>query len=90
MLHRESNSYLFLPCFFSAIPYTIRISTGDGEDNGTKSNVWIKILGPKKLHTGKLFLELVQKTSFAPGSTEIFSLEAVDVNEVRKIEVRIR
>lgn len=77
-------------CLVSAIPYTIRISTGDGEDNGTTSNVWIKIIGPKKLHTGQLYLELVQKNSFAPGSTEIFSLEAVDVKEVKRIEVGCR
>lgn len=45
-------------------------------------------MGTKKLHTGKLFLELAQKNHFVPGTTEIFSLEAVDVNEVKKIEVR--
>lgn len=61
--------------------------TGDGEDNGTSSNVWITILGPRKKSTGRLFLELAQKNNFAPGSTEIFSIEAVDVDEVKKIEV---
>lgn len=69
------------------IPYTVRVSTGDGEDNGTSSNVWIMILGPRKKSTGRLFLELAQKNYFAPGSTEIFSIEAVDVDEVKKIEV---
>ncbi|XP_053384453.1 lipoxygenase homology domain-containing protein 1-like isoform X6 [Mercenaria mercenaria] len=69
------------------IPYTVRVSTGDGEDNGTSSNVWIMILGPRKKSTGRLFLELAQKNTFARGSTEIFSIEAVDIDEVKKIEV---
>ncbi|WAR01120.1 LOXH1-like protein, partial [Mya arenaria] len=69
------------------IPYTVRVTTGEGEDNGTSSNVWIKVMGPRKKHTGQLFLELAQKNKFAAGSTEIFSIEAVDVDEVRKIEV---
>ena len=72
---------------FLAIPYTVRVTTGEGEDNGTTSNVWIKIIGPKKKNTGQLFLELAQKNRFAPGSTEIFSIEAVDVEEVKKVEV---
>ncbi len=64
--------------------------TGNGEDNGTESNVWVNIIGPKgkKLHTGRLFLKLAQKESFTPGSVETFSLEAIDVGEVRQIEVR--
>ncbi|CAL1540467.1 unnamed protein product [Lymnaea stagnalis] len=69
------------------IPYTIKVSTGDGSDNGTSSNVWVKIYGLKKKHTGKLFLELLQKERFEPSSVEIFSLEAVDVEEVKKLEV---
>ena len=73
--------------FTSAIPYTFRISTGDGEDNGTDSNVWVKVYGPRKKHSGKLFLELAQNNFFRPGSTEIFSIEAVEVDEVKKIEV---
>ncbi|XP_012940880.1 lipoxygenase homology domain-containing protein 1 [Aplysia californica] len=69
------------------IPYTVKVCTGDGEDNGTSSNVWIKIFGIKKLHTGRLFLELMQKEKFEPSSVEIFSLEAVDVKEVKRVEI---
>ncbi|XP_013416715.1 lipoxygenase homology domain-containing protein 1 isoform X2 [Lingula anatina] len=70
------------------IPYTIKVTTGDGDDNGTSSNVFIKIMGAKKgLHTGQLPLELVQKEKFMPGSIETFSVEAVDVEEVKKIEI---
>ncbi|KAL3842214.1 hypothetical protein ACJMK2_020253, partial [Sinanodonta woodiana] len=70
----------------STIPYTLHISTGEGEDNGTDSNVWVCIIGPKK-ETGKLFLELYQKDRFAPGSTETISIEALDVGEIKKIEI---
>ena len=65
------------------------MSTGDGEDNGTDSNVWVKVYGPRKKHTGRLFLELAQNNYFKPGSTEIFSIEAVEVDEVKKIEVSL-
>lgn len=73
--------------FVKAIPYTIKLTTGDSKDNGTESNVWIKIMGSKKRHTGRLYLELAQKRGFEPGSIETFSLEAVDVKEVKQIEV---
>ncbi|KAH9519113.1 Lipoxygenase y domain-containing protein 1 [Bulinus truncatus] len=69
------------------IPYTIKVSTGDGNDHGTSSNVWVDIFGLKKKHTGKMYLELLQKERFEPGSVETFSLEAVDVVEVKKIMI---
>ncbi|XP_048241483.1 lipoxygenase homology domain-containing protein 1-like isoform X2 [Haliotis rufescens] len=69
------------------IPYTVKVTTGNGEDNGTSSNVYVRIIGPKKVHTGRLFLELAQKENFTPGSVETFSLEAIEVDEVKKIEV---
>lgn len=72
---------------FAAIPYTVKVVTGSGDDNGTDSNVWIKIYGPKKKCSGKLFLELAQKETFEPGSVETFSLEALEMDEVRQIEV---
>ena len=74
--------------FFSAIPYTVRVRTGDERDQGTDSNVWIKILGRKKKHTGRQFLELAQKRGFMAGSVETFSLEAPDVDDVKMIEVK--
>ena len=72
---------------FPAIPYTIKLYTGDDSDNGTESNVFINIKGPKKKMTGKMYLELAQKKIFEPGSIETFSIEAVDVGEVKQIEV---
>ena len=73
--------------YHSAIPYTVRVRTGDDKDSGTESNVWIRIIGTKNKHTGKQYLELVQKSGFSPGSVETFSLEGVDVGTVKKIEV---
>ena len=70
-----------------AIPYTVKITTGKEKKMGTESNVFIKILGTKKRHTGKQFLELVTKKGFVPGSVEIFSLDCVDVGDVTQIEV---
>ena len=54
---------------------------------GTESNVYIKLMGPKKKQSGKLFLEFAQKKRFEPASMETFSVEAVDVKEVQEIEV---
>ena len=71
----------------TAIPYTVKVTTGPEKSMGTDSNVYIKIIGTRKRNTGKQFLELLQKNSFLPGSIETFSLEAIDVGEVRQIEV---
>ena len=49
--------------------------------------MWVKFHGPKKKHTGRLFLELAQKEQFLPGSVEIFSLEAAELEEIKRIEV---
>ncbi|XP_074659812.1 lipoxygenase homology domain-containing protein 1-like [Tubulanus polymorphus] len=69
------------------VPYTVRVTTGDGQDCGTDSRAWIKIIGPKGKHSGKLSLDLAQKQRFEPGSTDLFSIEATDVDEVKKIQV---
>ena len=72
-----------------AIPYTVRITTGSERDMGTETNAWIKISGrKKKLHTGKVYLDAVKAKKFRPGSVESFALEAVDIEDVREIEVR--
>jgi len=56
---------------------------------GTDSNVDINIIGTQKCHTGKQSLELMQKKAFLPGSVETFSLEGIDVGEVKQIEVNL-
>ena len=64
--------------------------TGDQKDAGTESDAWIRIIGPKKKHTGKQYLELVQKKGFTPGSVETFSIDGIDVGTVKQIEVSVR
>ena len=70
-----------------AIPYTVKVVTGDEKDMGTESSVWIRIIGPKQKQTGKLSLDLAQRKRFEPSSIETFSVEAADVKDIKKIEV---
>ena len=72
----------------AAIPYTVKVVTGDSKDCGTEANAWIKVYGHKNRHTGRLHLELAQKKGFEAGSIETFSIEAPDIKEVKAIEVR--
>ena len=60
--------------------------TGDDKDGGTEAKVYIVLIGTEGT-TEKIDLELVQKTEFAPGTAETFSVEGVYVGEIRKIEV---
>ncbi len=48
--------------------------------------MYIVLIGTQAT-TDKIDLELVQKTEFEPGTAETFSVEGVDVGEIRKIEV---
>ena len=74
---------------FAAIPYTVKVMTAEEKDAGTESSAWIQIYGKKKKSTGKLYLDFIQKKGFEPGSIETFSLEAVDVSDVKEIEVSL-
>lgn len=47
----------------------------------------MKVTGTKKRETGQLLLELADGKGFSPSSVETFSLEALDVGDVKKIEV---
>lgn len=70
------------------IPYSVKIWTGEGEDNGTDANVWVVIFGTKKLQTGTQYLEFAQSgDKFEPGSVKTFSFDAPDVNEVKGIKL---
>jgi hypothetical protein len=62
------------------------VRTGDEKDGGTEAKVYIVLIGTQA-STDKIDLELVQKTEFEPGTAETFSVEGVDVGEIRKIEV---
>lgn len=83
------SAFILCDFVFTAISYTVKIRTADGDDNGTESHAWVNIIGnKKKKNTGKLYLDMVGKTRFEPGSVETFSLEAADVGEVKQLEVR--
>ena len=70
----------------SDISYTIRVTTADQSDAGTEAQAWIVLIGTEAA-SEKLNLDLIQKSGFAPGLTETFSVEAVDVSEIKKIEL---
>ena len=72
--------------FVSAIAYTIRVTTGDQSDAGTKAQAHIVLIGSEAA-TEKIPLALIQRDGFTPGLTETFSVEAVDVGEVKKVEL---
>nr|XP_020662186.1 lipoxygenase homology domain-containing protein 1 [Pogona vitticeps] len=70
------------------IPYHITITTGSEFDSDTDSRVFVIIMGPKKLQTGRLWLDLPEgKDVFADASVEKFSVMGVDVEEVKKVEI---
>lgn len=72
----------------SAIPYTVKIATGDEKDMGTEASAWIRIIQTSKKHTGKLYLEQMSgRQGFLPSSIETFSLDALELKEVKEIEV---
>ena len=85
-MRRLFSSLSHLCFLFSAISYTVRVKTGDDKDGGTEAKVYIVLIGTQA-STKKIDLELVQKTEFEPGTAETFSIEGVDVGEIRKIEV---
>ena len=56
---------------------------------GTDGPIWINIVGEdSSKQTGVMVLELPQRGPFTPGSTEKISIEAFDVENIGKIEVR--
>ena len=83
---QQSCYYYFFSLVRAAISYTIRLTTGDQPDAGTKAQACIVLIGTEAA-TEKIPLELVQKEGFTPGLTETFSVEAVDVGHVRKVEL---
>ncbi|KAM6034199.1 lipoxygenase homology domain-containing protein 1 [Chlamydotis macqueenii] len=72
----------------SLIPYHITITTGTEYDSSTDSRVYIIIMGPQKVQTERLWLDLPEgKDEFADGSVEKFSVWGLDVGEIKKVEV---
>uniref|UniRef100_A0A8C3XGD8 Lipoxygenase homology domains 1 n=1 Tax=Cyanoderma ruficeps TaxID=181631 RepID=A0A8C3XGD8_9PASS len=74
--------------FVAVIPYHITITTGTEYDSSTDSRVFIIIMGPQKVQTERLWLDLPEgKDEFADGSVEKFSVWGLDVGEIKKVEV---
>ncbi|XP_065519706.1 lipoxygenase homology domain-containing protein 1 isoform X2 [Lathamus discolor] len=72
----------------SLIPYHITVTTGTVYDSSTDSRVYIIIMGPQKVQTERLWLDLPEgKDEFADGSVEKFSVWGLDVGEIKKVEV---
>ncbi|KFV05227.1 Lipoxygenase homology domain-containing protein 1, partial [Pterocles gutturalis] len=70
------------------IPYHITLTTGTEFDSSTDSRVYIIIMGPQKVQTERLWLDLPEgKDEFADGSVEKFSVWGQDVGEIKKVEV---
>ncbi|NXB57045.1 LOXH1 protein, partial [Struthidea cinerea] len=70
------------------IPYHITVTTGTEYDSSTDSRVFIIIMGPQKVQTERLWLDLPEgKDEFADGSVEKFSVWGLDVGEIKKVEV---
>lgn len=75
--------------FVAVIPYHITVTTGTEYDSSTDSRVFIIIMGPQKVQTERLWLDLPEgKDEFADGSVEKFSVWGLDVGEIKKVEVR--
>uniref|UniRef100_U3K2M7 Lipoxygenase homology PLAT domains 1 n=1 Tax=Ficedula albicollis TaxID=59894 RepID=U3K2M7_FICAL len=76
------------PLFVAVIPYHITVTTGTEYDSSTDSRVFIIIMGPQKVQTERLWLDLEEgKDEFADGSVEKFSVWGLDVGEIKKVEV---
>ncbi|XP_067839158.1 lipoxygenase homology domain-containing protein 1-like [Heptranchias perlo] len=70
------------------IPYHITITTGLEREAGTNSRAYVIIMGPLKIHTSRMWLELPEgKKGFVPGSMEKFQVMGMDVGEIKKIEL---
>uniref|UniRef100_A0A803U0L0 Lipoxygenase homology PLAT domains 1 n=1 Tax=Anolis carolinensis TaxID=28377 RepID=A0A803U0L0_ANOCA len=75
------------PCL-SVIPYHIIITTGSELGSDTDSRVYLIIMGPQKLRTDRLWLDLPEgQDEFADASVEKFSVMGRDVEELKKIEI---
>lgn len=73
----------------SAVPYTIKVTTGDKKNAGTSAGCWVNIHGSKKQNTGRLLLEILSRNppQFLAGTTEVFSVDAPFVGKISSVEV---
>lgn len=70
------------------VPYRITIRTGDEKNCGLSAQAFIRLFGEsKKQRTERIKLQLAQKSCFQPGSSENFQIEALNIGELRQIEI---
>lgn len=74
-----------LSCF-TAIPYTVHITTASDPNAGTDANAFIRLTG-QRTSTERINLELLSADCFEPGRTQTFSIEEVDVGDVEILEI---
>uniref|UniRef100_A0A8C3Y5S1 Lipoxygenase homology domains 1 n=1 Tax=Catharus ustulatus TaxID=91951 RepID=A0A8C3Y5S1_CATUS len=91
-LYEQVQSWLkadsIKPLSVAVIPYHITVSTGTEYDSSTDSRVFVIIMGPQKVQTERLWLDLPEgKDEFADGSVEKFSVWGLDVGEIKKVEI---
>ncbi|XP_030048769.1 lipoxygenase homology domain-containing protein 1 [Microcaecilia unicolor] len=68
--------------------YTVRVKTGDKKNSGTDANVFLILYGEKD-DTGFINLKAskTNKNKFERGKTDVFTVEAVDIGELKKIKI---
>lgn len=70
------------------IPYRIVIRTGDEKNCGISSQAFIRLFGEnKRQRTERIMLQLARRNRFEPGSSETFQIDALDVGELKAIEL---
>ncbi|KAM4708199.1 lipoxygenase homology domain-containing protein 1 [Discoglossus pictus] len=68
--------------------YTVKVKTGEKKNSGTDANVFIILYGEKD-DTGFMNLKAskTNKNKFERGQTDIFTVEAVDIGDLKKIKI---
>lgn len=69
--------------------YIITVNTSDKLGAGTDSNVYIELIGRKKVSSGKLVLDESKsnKNKFEKGKTDVFEIKCRDVGTLRRIVI---
>ncbi|XP_078530890.1 lipoxygenase homology domain-containing protein 1 isoform X2 [Lissotriton helveticus] len=68
--------------------YTVKVKTGDKKNSGTDANVYLILYGEKD-DTGFMNLKAskTNKNKFERGKTDVFTVEAVDIGDLKKIKI---
>uniref|UniRef100_A0A4W3HXD2 Lipoxygenase homology PLAT domains 1 n=1 Tax=Callorhinchus milii TaxID=7868 RepID=A0A4W3HXD2_CALMI len=86
-VHHSIHHCLWDAAVLRDLDLSRRVTAGTREA-GTMSRAFIIIMGPQRMRTARLWLELPPgKKGFVPGSVENFMVNGLDVGEIKKIEV---